>query len=256
MNSTLLARLNIIALTLVLTVNALANLLPINGMNTGEVSALYPSLFTPAGFTFSIWSVIYLLLVGFAIVQWKILSKPYFTELSLWFLLSSLANIGWILAWHHLYIYASVLIMVVLLFSLSNIFLLIQSTDFSSITEKIFIKLPFVFYLAWICVATIANVSALLVSLSWQGGILTPEKWTMTMISIASVLGIFISRRYREPSFLLVLMWALYGIYGKWHGSENNAIAETALVELLVLVVLFFIFQFELRMPNYFIKKR
>ncbi len=257
MNSTLLARLNIIALTIVLTVNALANILPINDMNTGEVSALYPSLFTPAGFTFSIWSVIYLLLIGFAIVQWKILSRPYFTELSLWFLLSSLANISWILAWHHLFIYASVLIMAVLLFSLVKIFLLIQSVEISSIPEKIFIKLPFVFYLSWICVATIANVSALLVSLSWEGGILTPEKWTITMISIASALGIFISRRFREPSFLLVLMWALYGIYSKWHSTENNAIAKTALVELLVMAVLFLIFQFELRMPDYFaIKKR
>ena len=60
---------NVFALMLTLTINALANILPINGMNTGELSALYPSLFTPAGFTFSIWSVIYLLLIGFVIVQ-------------------------------------------------------------------------------------------------------------------------------------------------------------------------------------------
>lgn len=247
MNSKLLATLNLFALAGVLTINTLAVMLPINGMSTGELSELYPNLFTPAGFTFSIWSVIYLLLIGFAIVQWKILSKPYFNELSLWFLLSSLANMSWILAWHYLFMYASVLIMLIMLFSLTRIFLLLQSFTINSLTEKIFIKLTFIFYFSWICVATIANASALLVSLSWDGGILSPITWTITMITIASALGIFISARFREPSFLLVLIWALYGIYGKWNGTENNTIAITALVQLLLLVVLFFVFQFGLK---------
>jgi benzodiazapine receptor len=253
MNSKLLAALNLIALTIVLTVNALANILPINGMNTGEISALYPSLFTPAGFTFSIWSIIYLLLIAFAIVQWKFLSTSYFTELSLWFLLSSFANVSWILSWHYLFVYASVLIMMVLLFSLTKIFLLLHSAKLKSLVERAFIKLPFIFYFSWICVATIANISTLLVSLSWEGGFLSPVIWTMTMITIASALGIFISRRFREPSFLLVLIWALYGIYSKWHGTENNQIAETALIELIVLAVLYLIFLLTQRMPNLFV---
>ncbi len=257
MKSQTLASLNTLALVGVLTVNALANILPINGLNTGEVSALYPSLFTPAGFTFSIWSVIYLLLIGFIIYQWKVTSKSYFNELSLWFLVSSVANASWILAWHHLFVYASVIIMLVLIFSLSKIFQLLQSTDITSGSERLLIKLPFTIYLAWICVATIANISILLVSFSWDGGILSPTIWTITMISIASVLGIFISRRYQEPAFLLVLIWAFYGIYERWKGTENFTIAETALIELIVLSVLFLIFQFMRRIPKIFrIKKR
>jgi translocator protein len=247
MNTKLLATLNLFALVIVLTVNTLAITLPINGMSTGELSELYPSLFTPAGFTFSIWSVIYLLLIGFALVQWKILSAPYFTELSLWFLVSSLANMSWILAWHYQFIYASVLIMVLLLFSLTKIFMLLQSVSITSLTEKIFIKLPFIFYLSWICVATIANISALLLSLSWEGGILSPVSWTITMMTIASALGIYISGRFREPAFLIVLIWALYGIYSKWNGTENNSIAITALAELSLLFLLFFVFRFGLK---------
>lgn len=239
MNSKLLATLNLLALSGVLIINTLAIMLPINGMNQSELSELFPSLFTPAGFTFSIWSIIYLLLIGFVIVQWTVLTKPYFTELSLWFLLSSLANISWILTWHYLFVYASVLIMLILLFSLTKIFLLLQSFNLTSLTEKIFIKLSFIFYFSWICVATIANVSALLVSLAWDGGFLSPISWTITMISIAGVLGIYISGRYREPAFLIVLIWAFYGIYSKWNGTENNSIAITALVELLLLVALF-----------------
>ncbi len=247
MNKRTFITLNILALIGVLTVNALANILPINGMNTGELSALYPSLFTPAGFTFSIWSVIYLLLIGFVIVQRSIYSKPYFVELSIWFLLSCIANASWILAWHYQFLYASVLIMFLLLFSLSKIFLLLQRADLKTLSDKLLVKLPFLFYLSWICVATIANVSALLVSLSWAGGILSPTIWTITMISVASVLGIFIAERYREPAFLLVLIWALFGIYSKWTGTENNSIATTALTELILLAVLFFVFQFGLR---------
>ena len=253
MNSKLLATLNLFALAGVLTVNTLAIMLPINGMSTGELSELYPSLFTPAGFTFSIWSVIYILLIGFVIVQWMLLSKPYFTELSLWFLLSSLANISWIFAWHYLFIYASVLIMLILLFSLTRIFQLFQSFDLNTWKEKIFIKLTFIFYFSWICVATIANISALLVSLSWDGGFLSPITWTIMMITIASVLGTYISGRFREPAFLIVLIWALYGIYSKWNSTENNAIALTALVELAMLAVLFLVFRFGLReeSPNH-----
>ncbi len=201
MNNRILIILNVLGLVAVLTVNALANILPINGMNTGELSALYPSLFTPAGFTFSIWSVIYLLLIGFVIKQRSLSGNTYFAELSLWFLLSCVANASWILAWHYQFLFASVLIMILLLFSLSKIFLLLQRTDLKTLSTKLFIKLPFIFYLSWICVATIANISALLVSLSWDGGILSPINWTITLISIASVLGIFIAERFREPAF-------------------------------------------------------
>ena len=87
---------NFLGLVLVLTLNALANALPINGMNTGQISDLYPSLFTPAGFTFSIWGIIYLLLIIFGVAQFFIKDQHYYKELSLWFMLSCIANASWI----------------------------------------------------------------------------------------------------------------------------------------------------------------
>lgn len=234
--------LNGIALVTILTINALANILPINGMNTGEISALYPSLFTPAGFTFSVWSVIYLLLIGFVLAQSTISTSLNFYELSLWFWLSCLANGGWILAWHYHYLVASVVIMITLLFSLVRIFLLMQSMPLPTPVQKLFVKLPFTFYLSWICVATIANVSALLVSWSWEGGPLSAASWTITMMSVATLLAIYIVARFREPAFLLVLIWALFGIYSKWKGTENNNIAWAAFAELILLALLFIFF--------------
>ncbi|MBL7875346.1 MAG: hypothetical protein JNL53_06755 [Cyclobacteriaceae bacterium] len=188
--------------------------------------------------------MIYSLLIGFVIIQFSIVSKQYFAELSLWFLASCSFNVSWILVWHYQLIYASALIMLLLLFSLTKIFLLLQHQAFTSWGEKILIKLPFTIYLAWICVATIANISALLVSLSWNGGILTPSAWTITMICTAGVIGIFIAERYRVPAFLLVLIWAFFGIYSKWNATENQSISNIALIELILLGILFLIFQF------------
>ncbi len=228
---------NILALVVVLIINVLANLLPINGMNTGQISDLYPSLFTPAGFTFSIWSVIYLLQIGFVIAQFRIKDESYFKELSLWFWLSCIANFNWILVWQYLFTAASVAVMLVLLFSLTRIFLLLQGNKMRNSIEQIFIKLPFVVYLAWICVATIANISALLVSLNWSGGFLSHEYWTIAMISIAALLGLFIALKFKEPAFLLVLIWAFFGIYSKWITTEHEMIAIASRVAGVVLAV-------------------
>ena len=248
MNSKLLAILNMAALAGVLAVNALANILPINGMNTGEVSALYPSLFTPAGLTFSVWSIIYLLLIAFVIVQWRVYNMSWFNELSIWFQVSCVANMSWIMAWHYLYVYASVIIMLMLLYTLIKIFMLLQKQTFNNV-ELTFVKLPFTIYFSWICVATIANISALLISLSWHGAPFSEEIWTLIMLTIASILSIYISIKFNAFGYPLITMWAFYGIYLRWNNSEHNVIAIVAIsfVVILALVFIYRLFQKEIR---------
>lgn len=231
--------LNVVGLIVVIVINTLAITLPINGMSTGAISDLYPSLFTPAGFTFSVWSAIYLLLITFSVYQFWLQREPYFTELSLWFLLSCVANASWILAWHHLFTLASVVVMLLLLFSLTRIFLLLQAHKMSSRWQWIALKLPFLFYLSWICVATIANISCLLLDWKWNGGFLSPETWTVVMIAIAALLGLFISYRYREPAFLIVLVWACFGIYSKRVNTEHELIADAARIAAITLALMF-----------------
>ena len=82
-------------------VNALANLLPIGGNTTGQVSEAYPNLFTPAPVTFAIWGAIYLLLAVFVLYQWEIFdggasSAVVRVDIEPWFLISCLLNIGWL----------------------------------------------------------------------------------------------------------------------------------------------------------------
>src|SRR5689334_19303973 len=105
-----------------LLVNALANILPINGLNTGEVSNLYPSYFTPVGLTFSIWTVIYILLFGFSIIMWFRRDDVVVNSILPWFILSCIFNMTWILLWHYLFPGLSVMVMLALLGTLVVIF--------------------------------------------------------------------------------------------------------------------------------------
>jgi hypothetical protein len=232
-----------LALIAVLTVNALANILPINGLNTGEVSALYPSLFTPAGITFSIWSVIYLLLLAFVLWQWVRLhdtrTQEIYRQLSPFFILSSVLNVSWILAWHFLYVWVSVIIMLAFLITLTLTFLNIQHVNLTTRADRFFISLPFTTYFAWICVATIANIATALVSLKSSTYILAPETWTVIMVVVAFLLAVYITLRYEKPAFAAVVTWALAGIWLRWSGENLEWISSTSLLLAIACGLLF-----------------
>lgn len=111
-----------IAFISMVIVNALANILPINGINTGQVSDSYPNLFAPAGITFSIWGLIYLLLGAFVIYQFFISKKiKILDEIGIYFIITSIANILWIFSWHYDYIGLSVIFMLIILIFLIKI---------------------------------------------------------------------------------------------------------------------------------------
>ena len=206
----------------VIAVNALANILPINGYNTGQISAFYPNAFVPAGFTFSIWGVIYLLLLAYTIgftyysIQRQQHPKAFILieRINTYFLLTCVFNMAWIVAWHYLQIELSVLIMLLFLSTLIQLFLktrtLVQDL---SLTQKFILQTPFIVYLGWISVATIANITALLVAYKWTAWSIAPAYWSAAMILIAIVLAVLILRKFKVVEFALVVAWALWGIY-------------------------------------------
>ena len=204
-------------------VNFMANGLPINNRSTGEISDAYPNLFAPAGPAFSIWGLIYLLLGGYVLYQFA--KKDSKTEeligkINPLFILTSLANISWIFAWHYDYIDLSVVIMAALLILLIRIADLIRVADFSP-WEKLFVRTPFGIYFGWITVAAIANVSVFLVSLGWNGWGIADYVWTSLILLVGAAIGILRLRKDNNGVYGLVLIWAYAWILFK-HLSANG----------------------------------
>jgi len=211
---------NIIGFAGMVIVNFLANYLPINGKTTGELSAQYPNLFVPAALTFAIWGVIYLLLAFFVIYQAKDLFKKtkdmntyFINDIGWLFFISSLANMSWIFAWHYEKVVLSLLIMIVLLLSLIKIYLNLNiGRERVKGKVKYLVHVPFSIYLGWITVATIANVTAVLVHLGWNGFGLSEVFWTVLVIAVATIITmITLAKRY-DIYYALVVLWAFLGI--------------------------------------------
>jgi translocator protein len=207
--------LNILAFVLVVGVNGLANSLPINNQTTGEISDSYPVMFTPAGYVFSIWGLIYLGLLGFVIYQALPAQRdnPRLDRVGYWFVWSCIFNSIWIFLWHYELMLWSVLVMLGLLVSLILVYLRLEiGRNRVPAGESLLARLPFSIYLGWISVATIANVSVLLYDLGWDGFGLTEQIVTVVMLAIGSLLGFLMARRRAEVAYPLVLAWAFAGI--------------------------------------------
>jgi len=207
---------NLIAFLATVAVNALANALPINGKTTGELSDLYPNLFVPAGVTFSIWGVIYLLLAVFVVYQIVIPNRSaagFMEKISLLFILASAANIGWIFLWHHQQATVSLVAMLVLLASLLAIYLRLGiGMQAASWRERLLLHLPFSVYLGWITVATIANVTAVLVHISWNRFGVSEELWTVVILIVVALITLAVLFTRNDLFYALVILWAFLGI--------------------------------------------
>ncbi|MBW6515931.1 MAG: hypothetical protein K0B81_04845 [Candidatus Cloacimonetes bacterium] len=210
---------NIIGFLGMLIINALANILPIGGKGTGELSAQYPNLFVPAGYTFSIWGLIYLMLLCFTIYQARDLfsnsrkSEELHNKVGLFFFITCLLNIGWIFAWHYELVLFSVIIMLLLLDSLISLYLKlgIGKNDFTLI-ERLFVQIPFSLYLGWITIAIVANITAFLVNIGWSRFGLSEWFWFWLVILVCVIIEIIVFIKRKDVVFNLVAIWAFIGI--------------------------------------------
>ncbi|RFZ36309.1 hypothetical protein DAVIS_04035 [Mycobacterium marinum] len=232
-----------------ITVNVLANALPLNGRSTGEVSEAYPNLFTPAGLTFSIWGVIYLLLGLHVLFQLGLFrgSQPggersaLMNRVGLLFAISSAANTGWIFAWHYEMMPLSVLLIAVILVCLILITNSLRAAQLSA-RERWFVAVPFSVYFGWTTVATVANVTVLLVSRSWDGFGLAESVWAAIVVVVATVIGTVTTLRNQDFGYGLVLIWAYCGILIR-HTSASGldgrypVVVAVVVVSLLVFVI-------------------
>ena len=236
--SSLLRSANVLAFIITVAINSLAGAVGLNGITTSAVSDLYPNLVTPAGYVFSIWGVIYVLLAAFVVFQALPSHKhdEFHNKIGFLFLASCVANILWLLLFHYGYLALSVPVMFLLLASLITIYLRLDVGRAGvPMRERLCVHLPFSVYLGWITVAYIANMAATLVSIGWDGFGLGDVSWTMLVIivALAITLGIIFTRR--DVGYSAVIVWALGGIIFKQSGIQD--IVATAAAGIVVIAV-------------------
>jgi hypothetical protein len=244
-NTNLLRFGNIAAFIITLAINGLAGTTILNGRTTAQVSDLYSNPFTPAGYVFAIWGIIYALLLVFVIFQTlpKQKDKPFQRQIGAFFILSSILNSVWLFLWQYDYITVSCVVMFALLAALTTIYLRLDIGKVKvPLNEKLGVHLPFSVYLSWITVASIANVAAALVSIGWNGFGFSAETWAIVALSIALLVTLIVIIVRRDIAYSLVVVWALVGIAAK-QGMYPNivAVAEVAVVIILLTLPLSFI---------------
>lgn len=226
-------------------INALANILPIGIGRTGDISAKYQNMFTPAPYTFSIWGIIYILMLLFVLYQWNVFgdkseSTELITNLGPLFAISCAINIAWIFTWHNDRILLSTIMITGLLISLIFIQLFTDMTVPSSTVGKI-VTAGFDLYLGWIIAAVIANISVLTVSLNWNHFGLSEETWTIMILVIGAAIGILPTLIRQNYLSTIGVIWAYFGIVVKHlsstgFNSRYTGIIITALIGITIMI--------------------
>ncbi len=205
----------VVTILATLVVNALADILPINGLNTAAISDRFQVYFVPAGYVFSIWGLIYLGLIAFAIFQALPAQRQNarLRRTAWWINLGGLANMAWIFLWHYERFVLTVAAMLVLLATLIITYLRLEvGRSKVSAAETWMARLPFSIYLGWITVATVANISEVLDYLKWNTFGIAPEIWMGIILGVVLVIALLMNFSRHDVAYTLVILWALAGI--------------------------------------------
>jgi len=229
--------LNVLALVFSLVLNALAVTLPLNGVDTASISDRLDVLFTPAGYVFSIWSLIYLSLIVWTLRQFKrkYQDSPVYTETHGLFWVINLLNGVWLVTWHYFYFGISVIIMTLLLLALIVMYKKVQHRKTHG-----FDLLPFSLYLGWISVATIANVSYFLTDIGWDGFGVSAEIWTLGLLIVSLGLATWFRYSQSDVIYPLVFIWALIGV-GIENQDRSSLVSSTAFIVVGIIFVMIFV---------------
>ena len=222
---------NLILFAAMIVMNYLANSLPLNNKTTGELSDSFPNLFVPAGITFSIWGIIYILLIIYCVIQFTGSNQVAISSISWLFGISCILNALWIVTWHYGRLPLSLLVMLGILASLIFINIIIKDLPLG------LIKASFGIYLGWICIATIANVTTLLVHYNWNGFGISEEVWTIIMIAVGALIVSVTLYRLNNPFIGLSVIWAFTGIIIKSQDDYRTILITAAVALSLVTVI-------------------
>jgi translocator protein len=200
-------------------VNGAAVAIPLGGVTTAELSDRFPVPIVPANYVFSIWSAIYLLVLGFTI--WQALPSrredPTLRRLGYLPALTGVLNTAWVLLWQYQVFALTVPVMLALLITLIAIWLRLRegSTAAAPAAQGWLVALPFSVYLGWITVATIANITQMLCLAGFRGEIMPAELWAVALLAVGLGITSILVLRGRDVPYGAVISWAYAGIAAK-----------------------------------------
>ena len=243
MNTTKKACINLILLAITLVINMMGALGRINGLSQKEISDTYITLITPSPSTFSIWSVIYSLLIISVILMLVKRKAPYYqkalNQISVLFWISCLLNIAWIVSFSYVLVELSVLFILGFVITLS---LICQKLLTIQDGKQWLLPLTFGIYTGWLFIANVVNISAALVKQEWDGFGIANSVWAVAILLIAIVLIILVLLKIRNAAFPLPVAWAYFGIYQFLKAPEGfqgaySQLQTIALVGMIVLLL-------------------
>lgn len=229
---------NIAAFIVTLIVNGLSNTTLIGGKTTAEISNSYPTLITPAGYVFSIWGIIYVLLGIYLVYQALPSQKnaPFQKQINGLFILTNVLNVVWLFFWQTEQFPFSVGIIIAFLATLITIYLRLNIGKSNvSLKEKLCVHVPFSVYLGWVTIATLANVAVTLVSIGWDGFGLSLQTWAVLVLAVAVLIDLVVIATRKDIVYSLVFIWALAGI--AINQSSNSTIVMTCEIAFAVIAV-------------------
>ncbi len=236
---------NVLVIAATIILNILANALPFNNQNTGDISDSFPVLFTPAGYVFAIWGLIYLGLIAFAIFQALPSQRenPRLRAVGYLFAWSGVANMVWLFCWHYLnqsaWFFLTQVAMLALLVLLIMTYLRLETgVTRVSRAETWFARVPVSIYLGWISVATIANTAIWLYASGLSSLSADVQAWlTVLVLVVGAILGFLMAYYRRDVAYILVLVWAYIGV-GLPFGSDHPLVSTVAFTLAVILAIL------------------
>jgi len=229
--------LNVVAVIATLLINSLSQTIPFNGQTSAQIANRYAdrTFFLPANYVFSVWGLIYIGMIAFAIFQALPSQRenPRLRRVGYWFVLSCVANGTWLFLFHYNQFALSTVAMIVLLGSLLRIYLILRDGQAISRGEFWCVRVPMSIYFAWITVATVANFTYVGVDANWDGFGIAYETWGVIMLVVAGLIAAFVAVRYRDLAYMGVIVWAFVGVAVRHTGVSNVALAAGVMAALV-----------------------
>lgn len=230
---------SIVLFAITLMINMLGSSGFINGLNQKDISDKFSTLITPAGFTFSIWGIIYLLLFIVLVMMFLKRNEKYYVtiirQITPLFWLSCVLNSLWIVVFSYQLISLSLLVILALCVTLLLILRRIFRADNK---ESALLPIAFAIYSGWVFIASFVNLALFLNYLKLDFNVFGKDKIYVLLVIIVVVLAMLLQNYHKNAVFNLSIAWGFFGILKALEikGIET-ALSNVLFVGIILLVL-------------------